>query len=58
MVDLKTIYEQVTASFDKIADRKNEIYDIEVFQQPHTPIIVYVYWNKTRHKLDKISFTN
>lgn len=58
MVDLKTIYEQITASFDKIEDKENDLYNIEIFQQPDTPIFAFAYWSKQHHILRSISFTN
>lgn len=58
MVDLKTMYEQITASFDKIEDKETDLYYVEIFQQPDTPIFVTAYWSKQHHILRCISFTN
>lgn len=59
MLDLKTLYEQITATFE-ILEHTQSIsydYDVEIFKQPDTPIYAFVYWSKSTHTLTSISFT-
>lgn len=44
MIDLKTIYEQVTMEFKSIDKYATDKYIVEVFQQPETPLHVFAYW--------------
>lgn len=53
-IDLKTLYEQTTMYCERIdtflsSDNK---YYVEVYQQPDTPIHIFIYW--TRHGMTKI----
>lgn len=55
--DLKTLYEQTTMYCDIITTSEDENYKIEIYQQPDTPIKVFVYWSKELHKITSINYT-
>ena len=42
-IDLKTLYEQTTLYCTKV-DEFNTRYHVEVYNQPDTPIFIFVYW--------------
>ena len=48
-IDLKTLYEQTTMYCDYIENfiSKDKKYLVEVYQQPDTPIHIFVYWTRT-----------
>lgn len=51
MIDLKTLYEQVTMYCNLIDTINGEIYKVEFFEQPDTPIVIRAYWyhNTLKH---------
>ena len=53
-IDLKTLYEQTTMYCDYIENfiSKDKKYLVEVYQQPDTPIHIFIYW--TRQGMTKI----
>ena len=55
--DIKTLYEQTTMYCDLISKSDDENYHIEIYQQPDTPIKVFVYWSKEHHKITSINYT-
>lgn len=55
--DIKTLYEQTTMYCDLIATSSDYQYNIEIYQQPNTPIKVFVYWSKKLHKITSINYT-
>lgn len=55
--DIKTLYEQTTMYCDLIAKSSDHQYNIEIYQQPNTPIKVFVYWSKELHKITSINYT-
>ena len=55
--DIKTLYEQTTMYCDLIATSEDHQYHIEIYQQPNTPIKVFVYWSKELHKITSINYT-
>ena len=55
--DLKTLYEQITIYCNIITTTEDENYKIEIYQQPDTPIKVFVYWSKELHKITSINYT-
>ena len=46
-IDLKTLYEQTTMYCEKIDTYLVTDYYVEVYQQPDTPICIFVYWTRT-----------
>lgn len=56
-IDIKTLYEQTTMYCDIISTSEDENYRIEIYQQPDTPIRVFVYWSKELHKITSINYT-
>lgn len=57
MIDLKTLFEQVTMYCDIVGHATTEKYNITIFHQPDTPIYVNVYWHKDKSKIASIEFT-
>ena len=55
--DIKTLYEQTTMYCNILKETEDENYRIEIYQQPDTPIRVYVYWSKALHKITLINYT-
>lgn len=55
--DIKTLYEQTTMYCDLIATSSDYQYNIEIYQQPNTPIKIFVYWSKELHKITSINIT-
>lgn len=55
--DIKTLYEQTTMYCELISQSDDESYHIEIYQQPNTPIKVFVYWSKELHKITSINYT-
>ena len=55
--DMKILYEQTTMYCDIITTTENEDCNIEIYQQPNTPIRVCVYWSKKLHKITAITYT-
>ena len=55
--DIKTLYEQTTMYCNIIKVSEDENYKIEIYQQPETPIRVFVYWSKDLHKITSINYT-
>lgn len=55
--NIQTLYEQTTMYCDLINETEDENYKIEIFQQPDTPIKVFVYWSKELHKITSINYT-
>lgn len=55
--DIKTLYEQTTMYCNIIKVTEDENYKIEIYQQPNTPIKVFVYWSKELHKITSINYT-
>lgn len=56
-IDIKTLYEQTTMYCDITTVSEDENYKIEIYQQPDTPIKVFVYWSKELRKITSINFT-
>ena len=56
-IDIKTLYEQTTMYCDIIEVLDDGNHKIEVYQQPDTPIKVFVYWSKELHKITSINYT-
>lgn len=56
--DIKTLYEQTTMYCDLIATSSDHKYNIEIYQQPNTPIKIFVYWSKELpKKITSINYT-
>lgn len=55
LIDLKTLYEQTTAICELINKYHAAPLHFEVYQQPDTPILVYVAWKN--HKIYSITYT-
>lgn len=53
-IDLKTLYEQTTLYCTKV-DEFNTCYHVEVYNQPNTPIFIFVYW--LDNSIHSISYT-
>lgn len=56
-IDLKTLYEQTSMYCDIIDLKEDNTQIIETYQQPNTPIKVFVYWSKELHKITSINYT-
>lgn len=56
-IDLKTLYEQTTMYCDLIATSSDYQYQIEIYQQPNTPIKIFVYWSKKHHTIISINYS-
>ena len=57
MIDLKTLYEQITMYCELVVKEILEKFTIETYHQPETPIYVSVYWNNANNTIKAISFT-
>lgn len=57
MIDLKTLYEQTTLYCEPVDTDETETYNIEIYNQPETPIYIFVYYNKHQHKITSIAYT-
>lgn len=55
--DIKTLYEQTTLYCELVDTDETERYNIEIYNQPETPIYIFVYWHKTQHKITSIAYT-
>lgn len=56
-IDLKTLYEQTTMYCELIATSSDYKYNIEIYQQPDTPLKVFVYWSKEHNTIVSINYT-
>lgn len=56
-IDLKTLYEQTTMYCELIATSHEHKYNIEIYQQPDTPIKVFVYWSKDHSTIVAINYS-
>lgn len=48
IVDLKTLYENVTMYCDMVDNYRTIDYYVEVYRQPDTPILIFAYWKHNK----------